>query len=100
MKKLYVNFFVPQRPMTMCLVIALLFFLPSIAMAQEAQWARTIGSSDIDQITSIVHDDEGSVYIVGTFEGTVNFDPYDILNGDYRTSNGGERCFYTKIQSL
>ncbi|MGM0376664.1 MAG: T9SS type A sorting domain-containing protein [Bacteroidota bacterium] len=96
MKNLYVKSSIQKRSMTTYLVIALLSFLSTIAMAQEAQWARTIGSSDADQITSIAYDNDGCVYIVGTFEGTVNFNPYLILNGDYRTSNGGKDIFIQK----
>jgi len=78
------------------LIVGLLLLLPAIVSAQEAVWARTIGSSDIDEITSITYDDEGCVYITGTYSGTVNFNPYIILGGDNRTSNGGKDVFIQK----
>lgn len=78
------------------IIIIFLLLLPTILSAQEALWARTIGSSDVDEITSITYDDEGCVYITGTFSGTVNFNPYLFLEEDNRTSNGGKDVFIQK----
>jgi hypothetical protein len=60
-------------------------------------WARTIGGDLFDQSWSMAIDPSGSgdIYLTGTFQGTVDFDPG---NGIFNmTSAGGADIFITKL---
>ena len=55
------------------------------------EWAIRMGSGgDLDRGRSIVVDNEESVYVTGSFSGTVDFDPNE--TNYYLTGNGrGEK---------
>ena len=54
------------------------------------QWSQRFGGSDIDAGTSVVVDDSGSVYLMGTFRGTGDF------GGGPLVSAGGSDIFLAK----
>jgi len=62
-------------------------------------WAKRIGDSGDDNASSIYVDDRGDVYTVGTFTGTVDFDP---SNGVYNLTmaGSGESNYDIFIQKL
>lgn len=64
----------------------------------ELLWARKLGNNGGDRVYSIDVDSSGNIYAVGSFEGTVDFDPgiatYNII------SAGSEDIFIWKLDSL
>ncbi len=60
-------------------------------------WARTFGGTDNDYIRDLVLDDSNYLYLVGDFEGTVDFDPDTSLN--QFTSNGRADVYISKYSS-
>lgn len=61
----------------------------------ELLWAKQIGGIQDDHSQAINIDHSGNIYIVGTFWGTVDFDPGS-GNQNY-TSNGGTDIFILKL---
>jgi len=59
-------------------------------------WARTWGGPGNDFGSSLAADNSGSVYVTGSFSGTVDFDPD---GGDTHTCNGGFDIFLSKFDS-
>ncbi len=59
-------------------------------------WALTWGASAHDSGYAVATDGSGSVYVAGSFYGTVDFDPD---GGDPHTSNGGVDIFLSKFDS-
>ncbi|MEN8125373.1 MAG: SBBP repeat-containing protein [Bacteroidota bacterium] len=58
-------------------------------------WVKSMGESSGDSGEEIIIDNSGYIYITGTFEGTVDFDPSsNIFN---LTSNGGRDIFIQKL---
>ena len=57
------------------LITWLLVVLPLLSMSQELQWARRIGGTGYNDTKSTVVDSQGNVYMIGSFQGTVDFDP-------------------------
>lgn len=56
--------------------IALTLLLLSKVSAQPYfQWAQGVGSPTLEQGRSVTTDTQGNVYVVGVFQGTVDFDP-------------------------
>lgn len=63
----------------------------------ELVWARSMGGSSSDMGRSIAVDGNGNVYTVGTFQGTVDFDPGP---GTFElTSAGGSDTFICKLDA-
>jgi hypothetical protein len=60
-------------------------------------WAKSIGSTSIDEGISIVCDASSNVYMTGLFSGTVDFDPS--AGTTNMTSNGGYDSFFAKYAS-
>lgn len=61
-------------------------------------WVRTWGSVSDDFSHAVVADDDG-VYILGSFQGTVDFDP-DPDNQENRQSNGKADIFLSKFDTF
>lgn len=59
-------------------------------------WIKTIGSTGNDLGTSIQRDATGNLYIAGSFNGTVDFDP-DPVGNTSLTSAGGADGFILKL---
>ena len=75
------------------------YFICFLGNAQSPNWlwANAIGGAGDDKANNCVVDEEGNVYIIGFFRGTVDFDPSpstNIINGT--TSNN---LFITKSSS-
>jgi hypothetical protein len=61
-------------------------------------WAKNIGSSSYELARSIMIDETSNIYIVGTFNGIVDFDPNSGIEN--RTSQGnGDATFSLKLDS-
>ncbi|WP_051203736.1 SBBP repeat-containing protein [Hugenholtzia roseola] len=56
-------------------VVILACFLAGQARAQNYAWAKGMGSTGQDDGRGIAVDGSGNVYTIGTFQGTVDFDP-------------------------
>ena len=74
------------------------YFIVNIPVGEDPYtgWARTWGGSFQDSGGGVATDDSGNVYITGSFEGTVDFDPD---GGDTHTSNGEADVFLSKFDS-
>ncbi|MDP2384891.1 MAG: SBBP repeat-containing protein [Bacteroidota bacterium] len=57
------------------LLLASLLIGSTIAFAQNFVWAKSLGGTSSDVITSITVDASGNVYTTGKFDGTADFDP-------------------------
>ena len=60
------------------------------------QWTQTWGGPAYDELSSMSCDNSGSIYAVGSFEETCEFNP---AGGDPQTSNGSEDSFLSKFNS-
>ncbi|HNR86597.1 MAG TPA: SBBP repeat-containing protein, partial [Taishania sp.] len=63
----------------------------------DFEWAHSMGSSNADEGASIKIDNFGNVYTIGTFEGTVDFDPSAATFN--LTSQGQTDIFITKFSA-
>ncbi|MBI1825798.1 MAG: hypothetical protein HY287_16615 [Planctomycetes bacterium] len=62
-------------------------FLVKLNANLEFVWARTFGGAGADAITAIAADHSGNVFSVGTFRGTVDFDPTSGVDVHHQTGN-------------
>jgi hypothetical protein len=78
--------------------IFITFLLLSIALrAQNFEWAKSFGGTDSERSTYITADTSGSLYILGYFAGTADFDPgIGIVN---HTSQGERDIFLQKLDA-
>ncbi len=60
-------------------------------------WARTWGGADYDSGFSVATDNSGNVFVAGSFQGTVDFDPGS--GADIHASNGESDVFLSKFDS-
>ena len=82
------------------ILLSILFFLPFLVSAQNliVNWANAIGGAAGNEvIQSTVVDASGFVYIGGSFEGTVNFNPNGTASN--LTSAGFSDAFFAKYTS-
>jgi hypothetical protein len=61
-------------------------FLSKLDYGGNLQWARTWGGKDYDRGNRLAVDDIGSIYVLGYFEGSADFNPTPLT--DYHISNG------------
>lgn len=66
-------------------------------VSQEFQWAKEIGITIYDFGNSITTDASGSVYTIGDFQGTVDFDSGSGTSN--LTSNGNSDIFISKLDA-
>jgi len=79
------------------LLLLLFLSLTGFAFTQELDWAVQLGGLQKQEPLDITTDNQGNVYSVGWFEGTVDFDPgADEFN---LTSNGTRDIFISKLDS-
>jgi RHS repeat-associated protein len=64
-------------------------------------WMRTMGGVGEDTGNAVAFDPYGDIYITGSFEGTVNFDPTKTynFNANILTSAGGDNAFVARFHS-
>ncbi|WP_027394250.1 SBBP repeat-containing protein [Aquimarina latercula] len=67
------------------------FFILNFTYAQTYQWVKSFGGTFLDTGNSIAVDLSGNIYTIGTFEGTVDFDPND---GVYNVTEPGSNDEY------
>ncbi len=60
-------------------------------------WAKSLNGIDAKRISHVKCDVNGNVYVIGYFEGTVDFDPGPFTQ--YRTSNGAYDLFILKLDT-
>lgn len=72
-------------------------FFVNAAIDIYYDWTYSIGGTGDEEIRDIVIDSSGNVYVVGYFEGTVDFNP--TAGTDSHASTGGKDIFLTKINS-
>ena len=63
-------------------------FLSKFDASGNFQWAKTWGGSGADQANGLAVDGAGQVYVAGSFQNTVDFDPGS--GTDSRTANGSK----------
>ncbi|MBP7260669.1 MAG: T9SS type A sorting domain-containing protein [Bacteroidia bacterium] len=90
-------FFNSSAPVKIKLLVLLLLLAPLHLCAQTLTWANGFGSNGIDAPYSIVSDQSGNVYAVGTFENSVDFDPG--LAAHILTSNGNSDIYVAAYNS-
>ena len=71
-------------------------FLSKFDSSGYFEWARTWGGSGTETGYGVAADGSGNVYVTGSFEDTVDFDPG---GGDPHTSLGYENIFLSKFES-
>ena len=77
-------------------IFIFIFFSQSIiAQSPNWQWAKGIGGSGHEYCNSVAVDANGNVYSIGSFNGTVDFDPN--LGISNLTSVGIDDIFISKI---
>ena len=71
-------------------------FLTKINSDGSYGWTKTMGGTDPDSGQAVAVDSSGNVYITGSFQQTVDFDPG--ASTDDHTSEGFEDIFLTKFR--
>ncbi len=71
------------------------FFISKLDASGNFVWVKQIGSTSYDEAKSITMDASSNLYIAGSFNGTVDFDPN--LNTTNLTSAGGDDVFICKL---
>ncbi len=77
-------------------LIIFLGFLSTLVEAQAFEWAKGIGGDGISNVImkDLVATDNQGVFIVGSFSGTIDFDPSDVVNNKVALSNDGFAARY------
>jgi hypothetical protein len=73
-------------------------FVSKLDRAGHHVWTRRVGGSDADRGEGITKDSQGHVYIIGSFRGTVDFDPADSFHYNL-ASAGSTDIFALKLNS-
>lgn len=81
------------------LFLITLTLLGKLAFAQTItyNWNASAGSSSNDLSKAVVTDNNGNVYVTGSYSGTVDFDPGS--GTTYLTSSGADDIFVQKLNS-
>jgi hypothetical protein len=70
----------------------------TVIVEKDAGWAKTWGGTGLVEAKDVTIDDYGCIYVVGGFQGTVDFDPGPGVVE--RTSNGSNDAFFCKYDPL
>jgi hypothetical protein len=70
-------------------------FVQKLDVNGDFIWAQSMGGSDTDNPTEIIVDENESVFVIGYFEGTADFDPS--TNSNNLTSAGNFDMFVFKL---
>ncbi|OFY85787.1 MAG: hypothetical protein A3F72_21675 [Bacteroidetes bacterium RIFCSPLOWO2_12_FULL_35_15] len=73
------------------------FFISKLDAAGNLVWVKQIGSTSYDEAKCITMDASFNLYITGSFNGTVDFDPG--ININNLTSAGGDDVFICKLDA-
>ena len=79
------------------LITLLIIILCPGAPAQNFAWAKDFGGADVDEGLCVETDPMGNVYISGTFQGTVDFDPG--IGTFYLTATAAQNLFILKLDA-
>ena len=74
-------------------------FVSKVDSAGNFVWARRMGGIGTERGLSLALDSSGNVYTTGVFEGTADFDPWNVTAGDTLTSGGDRIIFVSKLDS-
>ena len=66
-------------------------------MAQQLEWVRQLGGTGYCDTKTTVIDDQGAVYMIGSFGGTIDFDPSPAT--ERLTSASGQDMFVAKYDA-
>ncbi len=72
-------------------------FIMQLDTAGQVLWAKSIGGSGDDEANAVVADFKDNIYIVGSFQNTVDFDPG---NGQYQLTSNGSDPYILKLNNL
>jgi hypothetical protein len=64
-------------------------FVAKYGTSGQLIWARTLGGTGNDSAADISFDTAGNVYTVGTFNGTVDFNPASAITANITSATGG-----------
>ena len=83
-------------------VIIILFLIVNFTYAQTFEWAKSIGGDGISNVTmkDIVATDNQGVFIVGSFSGTIDFDPSNVINNKVAIGSDGFAARYNSAGDL
>jgi Secretion system C-terminal sorting domain/Beta-propeller repeat len=87
------------KKITVLLIPSFLFFVFQPTSAQSFGWASQLGGSENEQGASIKTDAASNVYTLGTFNGTVDFDPSPATTFNV-TTLGVNDIFLSKLDAL
>src|SRR5688572_29576896 len=73
-------------------------FLLSTINAQNFRWAHSMNGADYDALGGPVADSDGSVYMLGSFQGTIDLDPGPGI-ANYSTTSLGSTMYILKLDS-
>ncbi|MEM9921259.1 MAG: hypothetical protein AAF990_24375 [Bacteroidota bacterium] len=73
------------------------FFIQKLDADGNLLWAKRTGGDGIERAEDVTTDAGGNVYVTGTFEGTVDFDPGDGTSN--LTSDRGLSVFVQKLDA-
>ncbi len=72
-------------------------YLLKLDSSGDYAWVAVFGNSQTDTAQGVAVDSSGNVYVTGSFEGTVDFDPGS--GTDNHTSTGSKDVFVLKLDS-
>ena len=79
------------------LLLLTMFSAHVIVSQTQFQWAKSFGNSANESAVKLAVDSNDNVYIIGTFSGTVDFNPGSGI--DNKTSSGGIDGYLVKLDS-
>ena len=82
------------------IIIVLLFV--NLSFSQTFEWAKNIGGDGLSNVTmkDVVATDNNGVFIVGSFSGTIDFDPSNLVNDKVAVGTDGFAARYSSEGNL